>query len=295
MKKLRIACIIGSVAVTFLSGCTWHMRTKRRPRHLAEKDSYVELPVKGVKDTTLDEAILCKNYYKKIEDYDLAAKYLEHALTLAKDHLLRSKIILELGDFYMKLDDKDKAEKMYNQYKLLYPGSPQINYVLYQEIVASYEDAGESAKDATKNKNTVKLAEEYLKEFGNDEEHSERVQKMLEDSYFKLFKKEIDTADFYIKKYAYDPNERVLVSAKKRIQKALNEYAAHVPNNEALLKLKNIEIPIEPVEAVLSTLTSMMTTLNDYVSLHYVPSRHGKERIFASSVSLDESYESLSN
>lgn len=295
MKRIQVALIFGSVAVTLLSGCTWHMRTKRRPRHLANKDSYVELPVKGIKDTTLDEAVLCKNYYKKIEDYDLVAKYLEHALTLAKDHMLRSKLILELGDMYMKLEDKDKAEKMYNQYKLLYPGSPQINYVLYQEIVASYEDAGESAKDATKNKNTVKLAEEYLKEFGGDEEHSERVQKMLEDSYFKLFKKEIDTAGFYLKKYSYEQNEHLLNSAKKRIKKALSEYAPHMPNNEPLLKLKAIEVPIEPVDALVGTLTSMMTTLDDYVSQHYIPSRHGKERIFASSVSLDESYESLSN
>jgi outer membrane protein assembly factor BamD (BamD/ComL family) len=295
MKRIRIALIFGSVAVTLLSGCTWHMRSKRRPRHLSEKDSYVELPIKGIKDTTLEEAMLCKNYYKKIEDYDLVSKYLEHALTLAKDHMLRSKLILELGDIYMKLEDKDKAEKMYNQYKLLYPGSPQINYVLYQEIVASYEDAGESTKDATKNKNTVKLAESYLKEFSNDEEHSERVKKMLEDSYFKLFKKEIDTADFYVKKYSYDPNERVLISAKKRIQKALKEYASHVPNNEELLKLKTIEIPTEPTEAFLESLTSMMTKLNAYIGQHYIPSRHGKERIFASSVSLDESYESLSN
>lgn len=295
MKRIYQALIFASVGIILLSGCTWHMRSKRRPRHLSNQDSYVELPVKGVKDTTLDEAILCKSYYKKIEDYDLASKYLEHALTLAKDHMLRSKLILELGDVYMKMDNKDKAEKMYNQYKLLYPGSPKINYVLYQEIAASYEDAGESAKDATKNKNTVKLAEEYLKEFGEDEEHSEQVKKMLEDSYIKLFKKEVDAAAFYLHKYSYESNERILLSAKKRVQKALNDYAAHMPGNAELLKLKATDIVTEPIEALAEQLNSIMTMLNAYISQHYIPSRHGRERIFASSVSLDDTYESLTN
>lgn len=295
MKLKHIHILSASIIVMLLSGCTWHMRSKRKPRHLRNGDSYVELPIKGVKDTTLDEAILCKNYYKKIEDYDLASKYLEHALTLAKDHVLRSNIILELADVYMKLDNKDKAEKMYNQYKLLYPGSPKINYVLYQEMVASYEDAGESTKDATKNQNTVKLAEQYLKEFGDDEEHSERVKLMLQDSNFKLFKKEIDTAAFYLQKYSYEPSDALAKSAAKRVKKALESYTDHLPLNEELLKLKTVVIPEEPIEATIEVLNSLMHSLNGYISKHYIPSRHGRERIFASSLSFDESYESLSN
>ena len=133
------------------------------------------LPSKGIKQTTLEEAMICKEYYKGKKDYDLTAKYLEHMIPLEKDYKEMGKLILELADLHLELGNREKARSRYGEYKLLYPGSKAIKYVLYKEIVAHVLDMSESTRDQTKTKEAIQLAEKFLQEFPDDTDFWNRL------------------------------------------------------------------------------------------------------------------------
>lgn len=229
-----------------------------------------EIPLKGIKHTNLDEAIRCINFYKAQGDQDLAAKYLEHALTLAKDHKILAQLTLDLADLYMELEKRDKAGKYYNQYKILYPGSPQIKYVLFQELMATELDSLESDKDQSKTKAALKLGQQFLADFPDDSEYAEKVKEIIQRCYQKLTKSELQAASFYINKFYYETKESALKAAHKRIEFLLKEYAYHLDGGEELLGIGS-KIITTPIEGYLGSLEAVIEQLEDFLERNEIP------------------------
>lgn len=219
------------LAVAMLGGCAGAAKNRKSARSYRTQS----LPSKGIKHTTKEEALSCKVYYKEHGNLELATKYLDQALIKSKDHDLRSDLILELADMHMELGNKDKASTLYAQYKTLYPGSSKIKYVLFQEILATYGEILLSSKDQTKTKEAIKLAQAYLEEFPDDIDHTDKVKDILEQSYIKLMRNELEIVSFYLQKYKYLPQQNVLKAAERRLTFLVKEYLPRAPKTEHLL------------------------------------------------------------
>lgn len=268
-----------------MSGCGPRVHSTRKSRKADARAERANVPLKGIRQTTREEALTCKNYYKKEGDLTLAAKYLEHLLTLTKDHTERSEIMLELADMYMQVDQRGKASILYNQYKAFYPGSSSIQYVLYQEILANKHETLSSNKDQSTTQETLKLAKHYLEEFPEDV-YTNDVKSILRACYLKLLKSEVAAAQFYLGKYIYEPKESVLKSAHTRIEHILKEYIPHLRGAEDLASLKNL-IDESSVTSYVKSLQSVVALLYEYVEKYGEPEdtfitkllstkRHGK-------------------
>lgn len=255
------------VVMLMLSGCKSRVGSNRKSRHGKGVAVDSDIPVKGIKHTNLDEAIRCKDFYKKQGDEELAAKYLEHALTLAKDHKVLSQLMLELADLYMETEKRDKASKYYNQYKMFYPGSPQIKYVLFQELKATELDSLESDKDQTKTKAALKLGQQYLADFPDDSEYTQATKDVLQRCYQKLTKSELQAASFYVNKFYYELKDSALKAAHKRIEFLLKEYAYHLDGGEELLGIGS-KIITTPTEAYLGSLEAVIEQLQEFIERH---------------------------
>jgi outer membrane assembly lipoprotein YfiO len=250
-----------------LGGCRSRIGTNRKSRHAQGAAVDADIPVKGIKHTNLDEAIRCKNFYKEQGDEDLAAKYLEHALTLAKDHKVLSQLTLELADLYMDMEKRDKASKYYNQYKMFYPGSSHIKYVLFQELKATELDSLESDKDQTKTKAALKLGQHYLADFPDDSEYAQATKDVMQRCYQKLTKSELQAASFYVNKFYYELKDSALKAAHKRIEFLLKEYAYHLDRGEELLGIGS-KIITTPIEAYLGSLEAVIEQLQEFMERH---------------------------
>lgn len=274
-----LACVIGCLA-----GCG---ASSNRKGVRKIDVTYRALPSKSVKQTTEAEALQCKAYYKEHGNLDLAAKYLEHALSKTTDHHLRKDLILELADMYMELGSKDKASKLYAQYKTLYPGSPLIKYVLYQEVAANYGDTLASTKDQTKTKEVIKLAQAYLEEFPDDVEYTHKVRAFLGDASLKLLRNEFITITFYLHKYTYAPDASLLKATKQRLSHVIQEYFRFLPDNSGLLKLNDTlhTLPDSPTYESLKAIANVIEAYlnqtpeaedNFFTRLFTTSRRHGQ-------------------
>jgi outer membrane assembly lipoprotein YfiO len=262
------------LSLLIVGGCGRPVATQRISRKKPPSEQEQMVPAKGIKQTNLEEALWCKTYYKNQQDLELTAKYLEHALTLAKDHKLCSEIILELADTYKELSKQNQASKYYNQYKTFYPGSSKIKYVLYQEMMTTYEDSHESTKDQTKTKTALKLAQEYLQEFPDEPEYTPEVLALIAKSRIKLLKHELQAAQFYLQKYSWDHKETSLNAAHRRVDHFVKEYLSYLPQAESLCARKSTIDSSNPDEYA----KSLEEFLN-YVTL-YVDEHEEKQQTF---------------
>jgi outer membrane protein assembly factor BamD (BamD/ComL family) len=268
-------------ALILLGECQSYGESSKRPRRRRYRAGEYQLPIKGIKQTTLDEALRCKSYYLKQGDKELASKYLDRALSLAKDHKVRSELMLELADLYMLLEQRAKAAKLYNNYKLFYPGSSSIYHVRYQEIVANDLDALDSSKDQSKTKETVKLAKQFLQDFSHADLYNKQVTDILYRNYLKLMKSELSIASFYLNKYSYDSKESSLKAAHQRISYLLKEYACQLPQSQHLVPLER-EIITAPLESYYRTLATILNKLSAYVKDNQEASRTFLSSLFTS-------------
>ncbi len=198
---------------------------------------------------------------------------------------MRRELTLELADLYMELGQRSKASKLYNQYKIFYPGSPAITYVLYREIVANKYDSLLSSKDQSKTLETLALARQFLEEFPEGTEYTKDVKKIIRLTLLKLLKSEVAAIQFYLSKYVYESKQSVLKAAHDRLEYALKEYAANLKGAENLLNLGQIDT--SSPEIYRDGLVYALTQVSDYVDKHAEPEesfitrwlqtkRHGK-------------------
>ena len=273
-EYVKLMLLLGGIFV--ISGCIPRVGRVLRSR----ADEKYNLPIKGIKQTTREEALLCKEYYKQKRDFDLTAKYLEHALTLVQDHSQRGELLLELADCYMELEEREKAARLYGQYKALYPGSVSIKYVLFQELLAQNYEMLSSTKDQSKTKETLKLAQEFLKEFPEDTTHHSQIREIMQKCYLTLLASEIEASNFYLNKYRYTSDVGVLKAAQARIEYALKEYMPHLEGMEQFLTIGK-EIDTSSPEVYYKSLEHVIAYVLQYVRAHLEPEPNFIARFFS--------------
>lgn len=178
---------------------------------------------KKSKFMSLEEAKKAKECYEVLERDDMMITMLERMIALASPEKPESvqesrKWFLELADAYTRQGDLKKAQQLYHQYVLLFPGASDIEYARYQEIMVNFWDILSIERDQQKTRTAIKLAQSFLKEFPSRSIYIASVHDTLKTCYTNIFHHELNVISHYITKYKYSYNEQPLIAATKRFE-----------------------------------------------------------------------------
>lgn len=129
-----------------------------------------QLLKKPIRDMTLAQLRIAKDYAKEKGNKDLVIKYLERILILTYDQQELCAVRLELADLYFEQKDMEQAGKYYREYVKFYPGSKQRDYAEYKSILTRFYVRLKPPHDPSITKETLILANNYL-------EHSTLVER----------------------------------------------------------------------------------------------------------------------
>lgn len=189
---------------------------------------------KKSKDLTPEEATYARSYHLSENDPEHAAHAIERLMALS-DYEQTGPYLLELAHLYEHLENYPRAEKLFKEYKTIYPGNKQFKEACYHEIVAAHAQILPTNRDQKKTHETIEMIKNFLQEFPHDEEYTPLARGKLSDCYKILLKSELEKAQFYLNKYNYTEDPQVLISAYNRLVYAHKEVLPElVPYNQAL-------------------------------------------------------------
>jgi outer membrane assembly lipoprotein YfiO len=230
------------------------------------KKIYRKLSKEGLhkksKDMSREEAQKAKEYYEIVEDDAMMGTMLERLITIATNPQETREWILELADCYTRQGELQKAQQLYHQYTVLYPGAPDIEYVYYQEIMTNFWDIVSTDRDQHQTRTTLKLATDFLKEFPANS-YTASVHDVIKTCYINLFDNELSIIHHYLAKYYYTYDPQTLVAISKRFEHILQDLippllrydkrftliakAIKKVTSSTALPHETLEIPLEPM------------------------------------------------
>lgn len=152
---------------------------------------------------------------------------------------------LELADLNYDLQEFTKAEKIYNEFVLLYPGSDRCDYAHYRAIICGWKLSSEPDRDQTKTQETLKMAQEFLKLYKKSE-YTQKVEVLAEQCQEKLFLSDVGIFNFHFKNKNFK-------AAQRRLDLIGNEHIANLPKQEPLY----LELSVTLAQAQNNTLDSL--------------------------------------
>lgn len=191
-----------------------------------------EVPIKGIKHMTLEEAIKARDYYRKVRDNELLIKSLERVIALSTDYKLTDEALLELADVQLEDRRYEIAQKLYHDYNTLYPGSSRREDAWYHEILSHQSDIAAPDRDQSKTRETLALTKKFLEEF-DEGQHTAAVERIQRECYKHLLKHELIVIHYYLKRYDYEELPAFLEAARGRL----------IYSAQELLKPLESEIP----------------------------------------------------
>jgi outer membrane protein assembly factor BamD (BamD/ComL family) len=213
---------------------------------------------KRIERLTLDEALRARKYYKAQNKKPQLAQSLERLLVLTTDHALASDLIVELADIRFELEDFAKAEALYHEHTMLYPGNSAIAYIKAREIESAFRQVLLSDRDQTKTKTTYELAQVFLAKFPAITESYDKIATISQECAYLLLENELNHAEFYLLKYAYTQSPRSLKSAEQRLIHIKNSALPKITDQKTTELEKLIETELEKPEE--QTLTIELLT-----------------------------------
>ena len=124
---------------------------------------------------------------------------------------------LRIGDVYFLQESYTEAASAYETFAELYPKHEKSAYALFRAGEAYYDDIPSTIqRDMRSAESAISSFTLYLKKFPGGE-FSEKAKDMKSKAYNKLAEKELEVAQFYIRRKKPD-------AAKQRLQKILDQY-----------------------------------------------------------------------
>lgn len=217
MKK-TLQYIIGLFFIVCLIGC-------KQSNH---EDPLVSHPGKKIKDIdNFNEALQARNYYKTHNQPELTIASIERAITLADNQAQTEHLVLELADMLLAQGDFAKAQKVYKEFKSFYPGSPSIEYALYQELLSYHLASLSSDRDQSSTHKTITLAQHFLERF-EQSTYRDSVYETQSLAYHKLWDSELNQIEFYLNKFVYEPTKGPVVAARNRLEYMKEQLLPHI-------------------------------------------------------------------
>jgi outer membrane protein assembly factor BamD (BamD/ComL family) len=245
MKKVSqyifMPCMVGILLV--ISACVYRSGSYVSPQKEDNSEEHLkESLYKKFKDMSLEEALYSYRHYKASSDDFHKAGALERVLTLSTDYQDKAPFILELADSYTVLGDREKAQKLYADYQVAYPGNVEAAYAAYSEIKVLYADVSSADKDSTGVNQIIKRAREFFDRYSHEYAYVNDVEDIFNSCYEWLLNKEVQTMQFYLWRYYYYNAPKSLEAASRRL-----DYVYH----EILPNFIASRIDLEPLKQIL--------------------------------------------
>ena len=173
--------------------------------------------LKKIKEMNFDEAQRVLVYQKQRGKDLLVVALLEKLIALSPDHETMEIFLRELADLRFKLNAFEEAEMLYEQYAMLYPGSKDIDFIEYRVIQSLAGQLPDARRDQTRRKTLLEKADAYIERFGENNQFSDTLKKLVQKERLILFESEAQHAAFYLQKYVYSERLSTLVAAQKRL------------------------------------------------------------------------------
>jgi tetratricopeptide (TPR) repeat protein len=120
------------------------------------------------------------NSFYKQQLYDQAVKEYQKALGLTKDKNLKSKILFNLGNTYLKLGDTKNAKESYKQGLLNNPNDEDIKYNLQYALVQLQQNQNQQQKSSSNKQNQSEDKNKQQKEEQKKYMSEQDLQRLLE-------------------------------------------------------------------------------------------------------------------
>ena len=140
-----------------------------------------------------------KDEFVKSGNKASAIKFLERMVPICNDLNELKSFMLELAQLLHETGDYAKASKMYHEFTLLYPGSDEVEYAMYQAIASSFKQILDAEHDQTKTVETRELAQTFL-DRASFATYKKEVQEVALKCDERLLESEINIFNFYMKR-----------------------------------------------------------------------------------------------
>ena len=134
------------------------------------------------------------------KDLFTAAKYLEEMVKVCDDHVQKQALMLELGDAWYEQKDYKHAQRVYEEFGLLYPGSDNVGLAFSREIECSFHQLLSYDRDQTQTEKTLELCERFFERKDVFAEHMPLVLDIQEKTQRRYFDHELGIARDYLRR-----------------------------------------------------------------------------------------------
>lgn len=171
------------------------------------------------------------------KDYETAAKYLDAMRMVCTDTEELKNILLQLADLYYRQEDWAKAERVYSEFVMLYPGAAKCDYAHYRAVACGFKLTLTPDRDQTKTQEVLKLADEFIGQFKTSD-YLDQITTVATQCREKLFESDTNVFTFYF-------NSKNYKAAQKRLDTLCKEHVPHLPAAEP----KTLELTIQLAQA----------------------------------------------
>lgn len=222
-------------------------RFERRAREAAKENTPLAKALsKRTKIMSFDEAALALDYYREQKHTEMIVKCGERILAVGGDQEIMRQTRLDLAQAFLEQHKYNDAEKHALDYLTYYPGAQESKRASYIAVKALFLSQSDSNRDQQKTRDTVEQAEKYLKKYPTDTQHTQEIQDILDKSYLKIIRNEINIIETQITMYSYANRKGALKGANKRIAYIKKHYLKHAPQTER--KLLDLEMTLAQTE-----------------------------------------------
>lgn len=153
---------------------------------------------KTVSTMPYDQLKAKKELVVKDKDFFSAIKYLEEMIRICENHAEKQELMLELGQYWFDRKEYKQAQRLYKDFKDLYPGSDHIGLVMRREIECSFAQLLSYDRDQTLTQDVLKLCSEFMERKQVFAEHVPAIVDIEKQCRQRLFEHEIGVAEFYL-------------------------------------------------------------------------------------------------
>lgn len=155
---------------------------------------------KNINDMNIAELRRAKEFALLSDNKDSGIKIIDRMIIVSTDQVEIAMLHLERADLHFDIGKFQKAGKCYEEYLKMYPGSDKIDEVKYKSILCRFYQTLDIDRDQSKTKNTLALANEYLKQPDVFNAYKKDVKDIQKKCCKKLLESEIYVFNFYLKR-----------------------------------------------------------------------------------------------
>jgi outer membrane protein assembly factor BamD (BamD/ComL family) len=278
MKKLTLTLL--ALAFIFLTGCGKRpyqaYRTTYKTEHAEHFDDKSVAPEqatkKNIKNMTLQEVRAARIYFENRDEIELIEKVLERIMKLSDNYQERADCLYEFATIQLAMGRLEKAREKFEQLVREYPGVEFKKEALYRLILAHYWDCSDAEHDQDMTEKTLKLVQDFLKEFPHETAYLESLEVIQDYCYTLLFQAELLRMDFYIQKYKINQIPEALTSAQMRFTYLVEKLLEHQKNISSAAKDALIELALQLKGLESENVTERLDILGKAITLlnaHY--------------------------